>query len=182
MFPKAMMVVVQDMGHPSQDLGVPHSPGDTPNSQGDTPNSPGGSLNPRPGDTPSSSPALEVLPSLTEDRHLPTSKLCTVDQDLEEPSQRSVVPQATPSPGGSGHLLQLSQHTGHLRLNHKAIPAHLLMEETLGPVSPLDKAMEHPHSRPARATTTRQHRATAKDNHPRHQVLPTPTKQERSPL
>lgn len=57
-------------------------------------------------------------------------------------------------------------------------PAHLLMVETLGPVSPLDKAMEHPHSRPARVTTTRQHRATAKDNHPRHQMLPTPTRQK----
>ena len=113
------MVVVQDMGHPSQDLGVPHSPGDTPNSPGDTPNSPGGSLNPRLGDTPSSSPALEVLhsSSRTEDPHLPTSKLCTVDQDLEGPRQLSVVLQATPSPGGSGHL----------KLNHKAMYVHKIL-------------------------------------------------------
>lgn len=94
----------QPMGYPQQSGGYPQQPGGFPQPQAG-------------GYTPSSSPALEVLPSHTEDPHLPTSKLCTVDQDLEEPSQRSVVLQATPSPGGSGHL----------KLNHKAMYVHKIL-------------------------------------------------------
>ena len=117
-------------GAPQPGFGGVPQPGGYPQQPGGYPQQPGGFPQPQAGGyTPSSSPALEVLhsSSRTEDPHPPTSKLCTVDQDLEGPRQLSVVPQATPSPGALGHLLQLSQHTGHLRLNHKAMYVHKIL-------------------------------------------------------